>query len=239
MRPERGPAPREVVRGAGRTGTRRGETPDPFRGPTIADMTAQVPDQIEVDGVSYALCGISGTGLFEPVDHGVRPTPISTACWRGYVCHYAVRDDRLRLAELHLGLGAEVDGTRVEAGTPFLGAPAEEVRRQWVFRWDALDVAFTGTLLAGDGFVASTYVHMGFTPAWKFERVLRLTVDGGAVTAREDLSEQMASTRESILADAARDPDGDRSDVPRWIARTFELGVDRSIPEPKAPPREV
>lgn len=202
-------------------------------------MTAQVSDRIDVDGATYALCGISGTGLFDPVDHGVLPRPISTACWRGFVCHYAVRDGMLRLAELHLGLGAEVDGAQVGVGTPLLGAPAAEVNREYVFRWDALDVAFTGTLLAGDRFVASTYVHMGFTPAWKFERVLRLEVDGGRVTRIEDLSEQMARTRESIVAGEAGDPDGDRADVPRWISRTFGLGLDRSVPEPKPPPREV
>lgn len=198
-------------------------------------MTAQVPDRIDVDGASYALCGVSGTGLFDPAAHGVLPRPISTACWRGFVCRYAVRDDRLRLAELRLGAGAEVGGAPVEPGVPLLGAPAEAEHREYVFRWDALDVAFTGTLLAGDGFVATTYVHMGYTPAWKFERVLRLTVDAGAVTAREDVSEQMARTRESIVSGASGDPDGDRSDVPRWIARTFELGVDRSVPRPPPP----
>lgn len=199
-------------------------------------MTAQVPDTVEVDGVRYSIAGVSGTGLFDPKDHGVEPRPISTGCWRGFVCRYAVVGDAFRLAELHLGLGSALDGEQVTPETVLLGATPAREGGEHVFRYDGLDVAFTGTLLAGEGFVQSTYVHMGYAPAWKFERVLRLTVEAGRVTAREDLSEQMARTRESIVGGAVPDPDGDRSDVRSWIARTFRLGIDRSTPRPARPP---
>ena len=199
-------------------------------------MTAQEPDSIEVAGVRYALTGIDGAGLFDPAGHGVVPRPISTGCWRGFVCGYAVGDDdAFRLARLRLGAGSEIGGAPVTEGTPLLGAPAVRAGGEWTFAYDALVVPFTGTLLCGEGFVRSTYVHMGFAPAWKFERVLELAVDAGRVTARRDLSEQMAATRARIEADAAADPDGDRRD-PGWIARTFRLGYDRSVPRPPSPP---
>lgn len=196
-------------------------------------MTAQVPDRVEIDGVAYAITGVSGTGLFDPAEHGVLPFMIHTGCWRGYVCTYAVAGDAFTLRELRLGRASTLDRAPIEEGTPFLGAPAALDEGHWTFRYDAYVVPFTGTLLAGDGFLRSTYVHMGFAPAWKYERVVELAVDAGRVTARTDLSERMAELRAEYERSA--DPDGDRSDLPGWIARTFGLGYDRTFGAPQPP----
>lgn len=197
-------------------------------------MTAQVPDTIELDGVQHVVAGIDGTGLFEPGEHGVTPQVIHTGCWRGFLCGYAVVGGELRLAELRLGLGSSIAGTPVEEGTTLLGAAAALDGSQWVFRYDRLLVPFTGSLLAADKFVPGTYVHMGFTPAWKFERVVKVAFDVGRETGRTDLSESMAATRAAIVEGMAGDPDGNPMD-PAWIARTFGLGFDRNVPRPPAP----
>ncbi|HVF19510.1 MAG TPA: hypothetical protein VNA14_04625 [Mycobacteriales bacterium] len=195
-------------------------------------MTAQVPDSIELDGVEYALAGYAGTGLFDPAAHGVEPQMIHTGCWRGFICRYAVRGDELHLDTLRLGRGSRVAGTPLEPGvTTLLGATLEEA---WQFRFAALPVPYTGTLLAADGFVQSTYVHMGFAPAWKFEKVVELTLDSGRVTARRDLSESMARTRRAIESGERANPDGPPGG-PGWIARTFGRGYDRSAGEPRPP----
>lgn len=200
-------------------------------------MTAQVPDSIEIDGVRYALTGHSGTGLFNPADHGIEPQVIHTGCWRGFICHYAVRGDALHLATLRLGRGSLVAGARIEPGqTTLLGATLEDSGGDWLFRFDELPMPYTGTLLACAGFVQSTYVHMGFAPAWKFEQVVELVVDAGRVTARRDLSEEMARTRRSIESGDRPDPDGPPGS-PEWVARTFERGYDRSFGEPRPPTR--
>lgn len=199
-------------------------------------VTAQAPDQVEIDGVEHAIAGVSGTGLFEPAEHGVQPFMIHTGCWRGFICTYAVAGDAFTLRDLRLGRASTIGGEPIEEGTPLLGAAAALDGGEWVFRYDAYVVPFTGTLLAGDGFVWSTYVHMGYAPAWKYERVVELAVDAGRVTARRDLSEQMAALRAEYER-AAADPDGDRSDTPGWIARTFGLGYDRTFGAPKPPER--
>ena len=198
-------------------------------------MTAQVPDYVEIDGVTYAIAGVSGTGLFEPAAHGAEPQMMHTGCWRGSVCTYAVEGDELRLRELRLGRGSKLHGEPLAEGTPFLGAPAALDGGAWVFRPGAYVVPFTGTLMGGDGFVRSTYVHMGYAPAWKYERVVELAVDAGRVTARRDLSGQMAELRARYEREA--DPDGDRSDARGWIARTFRLGYDRTFGTPEPPTR--
>lgn len=198
-------------------------------------MTAQVPDTVEVDGVDHALVGVAGNGLFEPFAHGAEPRMMHTGCWRGFICHYAVRDDVLHLASLDLGAGSLVDGVTAKPGMPWLGAVAEPLGGHVRYRFAALPVPFTGTLLAGDGFVRETYVHMGHASAWQYERVVELVVDGGRVTERRDRSAEMADVRRSIQQDERRHPDGPRGG-PGWVARTFRRGYDRTFGNPRRPP---
>lgn len=65
-------------------------------------MTAQFPDTIDLDGEEYAVAGVRGSGLFQPLEHGLKPVPRVTACWRGYVCHYALAGDQLLLRGLEV-----------------------------------------------------------------------------------------------------------------------------------------
>jgi hypothetical protein len=54
---------------------------------------------------------------------------------------------------------------------------------------------YTGSLLIADGFIQALYVHGGFHPAWKFERVLELVFDAGRFVEVVDRSERMAEVR--------------------------------------------
>jgi hypothetical protein len=53
-------------------------------------------------------------------------------------------------------------------------------------------VPFSGGLLLGQGFIRTTYVHMGFHPAWKFEKVAELLLEHGGVTSTLDRSAELA-----------------------------------------------
>ena len=197
-----------------------------------ASVTAQIPDFVILRGIAFALAGVSGEGLFDPQASGLAPSVINTACWRGYVCWYGVGDDRLILDRLVLGGASTLDGEEIEEGTTVLGRPAHasddglfagclDIRRV------GLPVPFSGGLLLGDGFVGSTYVHMGFHPAWRYESVIELLVREGRVTAIADRSAQMAAIRSRIAEGSQTDPDGERGG-PAWIERTFTLDYTRS-----------
>src|SRR6185503_295363 len=67
-------------------------------------MTSQIPDVVVLDGRTYSLTAVEGHGLFDPADHGLEPQFISTACWRGFLCTYAVVEGRLVLDTLDIGL---------------------------------------------------------------------------------------------------------------------------------------
>jgi hypothetical protein len=194
-------------------------------------MTAQVPDTVLLDGERLVIAGVSGHGLFRPEDHHLRPAMIHTACWRGYVCQYVVANGRLVLGELHLGSGSEIDGQGIGPGTRLLGGSAA---RQgiadgggYVYRSLGWPVPFTGGLLLGADFVRSTYVHMGFHPAWKFGRVIELVVEHGVVQAGHDRSAAVAERRRAIEAGELADPDGSPGGM-AWIERTFTLDYSRT-----------
>jgi hypothetical protein len=188
---------------------------------------------IELDGQVYSIAGVQGGPLFDPEAHGLEPVMISTACWRGYVCWYRADDGWLRLVQLVIGAESKVAGRKIEPGDTLLGgalAPGES-GGGFELQVTGLDVLipFTGGLLLGQGFIRSTYVHMGFHPAWKYEKIIELRADSGRVIARIDRSAECATIRRRIDSGEAPDPDGRRGDM-GWVKRTFSLDYSRSIP---------
>ena len=160
-------------------------------------MTAQMSDIVLTGEGRYALVGISGSGLFDPSEHGLRLGMISTACWRGYVCEYTVEDDQLFLTALELSAAEppdEIFGAEVRLG---------ETAEYWPIR---VRQPFTGGLLLGAGFIEELYVHMGHQPAWKYTTVLELTFDGGRLTVVHDRSELMAQRRAEYATRTTTDP---------------------------------
>jgi hypothetical protein len=206
-------------------------------------VTSQAHDAVRLDGEEWSLAAVAGTGLSSISDHAIEPgMPMTTACHRGHYCVYAVEGDGLVLSELRLPSSAKVAGRALAAGDPLLGGTVVEVERErasWMgerfvvrdLRWH---VPFTGTLLLARD-VVSYGPHIGFWPAWHFGRVVELAVDAGVVTGRRDRSEEMAETRRAIEEGEREHPDGPRDDVRGWIARTFGLGYDRSVPRPPPP----
>jgi hypothetical protein len=183
-------------------------------------MTAQVPDRVLFEESSFAMTAVDGSGLFDPATHGLSPRPISTACWRGYVCTYTIVERQLVLRDLELGSDGEPP--RLAGSTPRHEDPA--------WRYERLDipVAFTGRLLMGRGDIAGRpYLNMGFWPAWMYREVRELTLQAGALFTAVDCSRELAEVRADIAAVAAR-PAGEPTHD--WISRTISLAYDYSWP---------
>jgi hypothetical protein len=189
-------------------------------------MTAQTPDTVTWSGARWHLAGYDGAGLFDPEEHGLRPFMLSTANWRGFVCRYAFTDDRLVLDRLEIGLrDAQLAEARAGRG-PLLGgvAPAGGPEGfQFTYEDVGLPIAYTGTLLLADGFIQELYVHMGFHPAWKYERVTELHLVGGVLERSEDVSDRYARVRANPDPGDLPPPRGaDGNRVSRWIASVFD-----------------
>jgi hypothetical protein len=191
-------------------------------------MTGQIPDTVHLDGTSYAITAVDGEGLFTPEDHGLRLRPLSTACWRGFVCFYAVRDGQLLLETLEVGLGPDhphvtLDGRRPEKASRRRG----HHQTATLYRELAIPVAYRGRLLLGAE--RDLYTHMGFQPAWYFRRVVELVVEDGRVSNATDRSAELAEVRRRLREEPRRPRS---SNAPAdWITRTFSLDYSYSWPD--------
>jgi hypothetical protein len=199
-------------------------------------VTAQVPDQVRWRDRSWTLAGIDGAGLFDPLAVGLRPVMLHTACWRGFICSYAVVGDRLRLEALEVGLDRETAALASEGRAPEIHGrqPTQQTGGvAWRYEDLALAVPFTGRLLLADGFIRELYVHMGFQPAWKYETVHELEFDDGRLLLATDRSAEMAATRAEATAQGRPTAGGSGpGSIIDWIKESFDrrYGGSRSTP---------
>ena len=82
-------------------------------------MTAQITDTFIYKGDAYQLIGINGRGLINPMQFGMIPAMISTACYRGFYATYELTDKNFFIRELTLrekdGRYLSIDGIEPEA----------------------------------------------------------------------------------------------------------------------------
>lgn len=129
-------------------------------------MTAQISEYLDYQNTGYSL-------LTQPLEDwfrqcGRRPAFAMrhTACWRGYVGSWEIRDDLLYLVDLE---GTMQSGEEADLRTVF---PDQEgpVFAEW----------FSGDLRCPTGPLVE-YVHQGFQSRYASELVLR--VENGVVTS--------------------------------------------------------
>ena len=195
-------------------------------------MTAQIDDTFRYRKREYALAGISEGELFDPSLLGLKPAGTCTACWRGYQAVFALSGSRLVLDGLHVNLLKSGDRYEREEGPPINGVKPGEPRGEhdWFNNhYEGLDyhLEYTGGLLLADGFIQELYLHMGFHPAWKYERVVELIFDAGVLKKEFDRSEQMAEIRQRFL-ELRAEKDSTRMPTEDEIARFVERAFDRS-----------
>ena len=81
---------------------------DPAPNRKEPSMTVQIRDRLRYADRTYLVLSAIGTGLFDPARFGLRVRMLSTDCWRGFHCSYALdADSRLLLAEVYIALNEE------------------------------------------------------------------------------------------------------------------------------------
>lgn len=193
-------------------------------------MTAQMSDGFLLNDTKFSVAGINGKGLFNPEQFGLHPVGTCTACWRGYVCLYSLKDDKLLLDELELSLvdfnGQEVAST---VGPAINGVEPSVPKNEHaifnnIYKNLNLNINFTGGLLIGREFIRELYVHMGFHPAWKYREVFELVFEEGILREKRDMSKAMQEFRETMAKYPLR-PGFEASEemLKAWIESTFSL----------------
>ena len=190
-------------------------------------MTTQILDTVFHRSEVYNLVTSAGDGLFDPEAHQLPVVMASTACYRGYVCAYAVTENQLRLDKLEAKIGRYTDDDLfVAVAAPALGGrpgkPAGQPPFNTVYEHLAMPVAFTGKLLLGASPVDAVVRRLGYSPAWVYQRVRVLRLDGGTVAADDDLSEAMAAMRAQYAERGTFQPVAalERPEL-EWVVRSF------------------
>lgn len=181
-------------------------------------MTAQFNDVVSHAGSDWTLAGANGEGLFDPKELGFNARAAGSACWRGFVCRYAVRAEKLWLEELNIALD---------------GAPPALLGRQpqvptsplsvftACYRKLGQPIDFTGGLLLAQDFLRQHYRHMGFHPAWKYAKVVEAELHAGHVIRVTDCSSAMAKLRERLAGTDLPSGGASRGEVLAWVEGTF------------------
>lgn len=121
-------------------------------------MTAQTPDRLLFNGYEFHIVEASET-MFDPITHGFQPVSPHTACWRGYILHFAIANRHLLLRTLEVNQKAPSDvwyGVVPKPGT-FARMPL------WVLYEEVnLSIEFSGRIVIARKFIDDYYVHLGF-----------------------------------------------------------------------------
>jgi hypothetical protein len=194
-------------------------------------MTAQINDTFRYRKHEYAVAGISEGELFEPSLLDLKPAGTCTACWRGYQAVFALSDSRLVLDALHVNLLKPEKGYERDEGPTINGVKPDGRRGEhdWFNNhYEGLDyhLEYTGGLLLADGFIEKLYVHMGFHPAWKYEKVFELIFATGILKQEFDRSGRMAEIRQEFL-EQRTEIDLERMPTEDEIAQFVERAFDR------------
>lgn len=187
-------------------------------------MTAQIHDVFVYQGFDYAVVGIKGGVLFEPQAIGLNPTPASTACWRGYVCRYALQSECLVLDRLDLHLDDPASAPPINGRSPEVAAEPQMFNTS--YQDIALRLEYSGGVLVGRDFIHKLYVHMGFHPAWKYKTVHELMFEEGKLVSQADISKEMAAHRASAEGPPQDPRKQPRKDILSWIRSTFDQDYD-------------
>lgn len=185
-------------------------------------MTAQIPETVIFEDKEFELCGLKGKDPFKPTAHGLDPKPLDTACWRGFVCTFAVREMRLILEELEVGVRPWGPEDREPSELPAISGVVAEPDPEtgtMVYRSMEHHLDFTGRMLIGREFIDRLYVHMGFQAPYTYREVVELVFDGGKLVDSRDLSTAMDEVRGRLDEHGGRPTE----DLVRWISERFSL----------------
>jgi len=155
-------------------------------------------DSFQLDGEKWSLWLIAGQGFFEPDDHDFQRGFGSTACYRGYVCTYGLREERLELVRL-------INGRTLLKAKPFRGIeptlfnPQDEDYDHFVGYDDiGLPIPFSGGIVLVHGKAIGGRSGIGPELVFRFAEVRELLFLEGRLVENIDRSEEMEKLREEL-----------------------------------------
>jgi hypothetical protein len=195
-------------------------------------MTAQACNTLLLDNLEFAVVDASNGLLFDPRSAGLNPFRIDTSCYRGFICHYGVFDQHLILRELeisHEPAESPPGGAEDVATWPLLqgvvaNAGYDKYKRCLAsYEGLQLPLAYSGKALVSrnaDGEYPPRF--RGHIAAWDCDTSLLLEFEQGALVARRDVSDVIATIVQRYI-DGSRERDQSQN-AQRYLNRQLGRG---------------
>jgi len=194
-------------------------------------MTAQISDIAIYNDKEYSIIGINGEGLFDPYQYDLEPVGTCSACWRGFMVGYLIRDDRLLVDVLNINFKRSDKKFFWNKRPPKLNGvkPGDREDEEFgLFDYNYsnlnLPIEFSGGVLLGNDFIHELYVHMGFQDPWKYREVHEFVFDKGKLSEHRDVSEKMKQYREMV--EGGSESQNGFDSLHDWINDCFSLDYE-------------
>ncbi len=166
-------------------------------------MTAQINDFFRHNENEYVLAGISEGSLFEPSILNLIPYRVPHYCNRGYYATFALSNLQIILDDLHIN-HVEEDENFQRLDPPVINGVSPTPPKgiyDGFYHYEGLRyyLKYSGGLLLADRFIDELYVHGGFQPAWKYEKVIEFIFEDGILLNQIDRSEMIAQIRTQFI----------------------------------------
>ena len=152
-------------------------------------MTVQEPDRVYYKRRKYELVSADNEDLFDPEEHGFDLFAPHTACWRGFIATYAVKNRELLLRNLDCWNNPESTVPLVAGHLPAESTPWGELNYKKLEH----PVPYTGRLILGGGEVLGPFDY--FVDWTIYELVHDCQFQRGHLVTAKDLSAEAARRR--------------------------------------------
>lgn len=197
-------------------------------------MTAQIGDKFTFRGSDYSIVAISTPIQFNPVNFGIIPMSIGTACWAGYWCEYDISEKGIILKNLYIN--AKDDNYPAINGVEAMGDEEGEFKYMGhhLYKDVQIPMKYTGKILVGKDFLREYYIHMGYQRAWAYQTLMEFIFEEGVLLDTVDHSQMAEKLREEMKKTGKRKPYTEL-DIPRFlkdsssqdiIKDSFSLDID-------------
>jgi hypothetical protein len=172
-------------------------------------MTTQMSDIFKLNNQEYNVANIDGNELFNIKDFGLEAFPCCSACWRGHLCKYAIKNSQLILDELLIFFGDYDENNDIVSREGSLINGVKPIFKQNLdddyieddmhffnnkYQNMNLQINFTGGILIASDWEFISWDY--FIPAWQYQNALELTFENGKVLSIQDVSQEMGEFRE-------------------------------------------
>lgn len=143
-------------------------------------MSSQIPDTFIWNGEEYDfLLAENIDSLFEPRAYGLNPSSFSSDCWKGFVVHFSLENDRICVSKLDVNCD--------DGNYPVINGVAAYVDDDDYHVYKNLNLmpAYTGTITLGKELLPQ-YMFSAFTGPHSYLETYELDFEEGRLVSWED-----------------------------------------------------